>query len=204
MKKPILVLGGLLVLGLATVGAVREFSGGVTTGGDGDWLDYYDAASLIAASELIVVAELQSEATEEIVFASPVDPNVKFVRTELIQTIKVIEVVKGDYSASTIERRTTLGHTYVGTEREGRSSLKAPPIEKGRTYVLFLTQYPVDDTRTGWSAPGDPGLAELQGDRLIFRGTERYGQAVQDRGLPQPSSGSEAPFEMTLTELRSK
>ncbi len=205
MKAVLVLVGAALVSVSAAVGLVRELGSRTTTHTEGDWGDFFDGEQLVAASELIVVGELRSQSTQQVVFPSPTNPDSRFVRTDLIQTFDVIDVLKGDYREKSIDRRVTVSHDFEGNSTgRGKSTLEVEPVEPGRTYVLFLTSYPVDDTRTAWGPPGQPGVGEIDGDRVFLRGTERYGEEVDARGLPRASSRSEAPFEMTLTELRGR
>lgn len=119
-----------------------------------DWVRLYDSLEeLIDASELILIAHVQSSETvpvQELVFTD--------------QTLRVERVLKGDLKPdqSVVLRRT--GGTFE--DRTTRDLQGEPLLENDTTYVLFLTNY-ADEGDIFVTTGAFQGSAVLQKDGTL-------------------------------------
>ena len=97
INKKLMLGVGVPVLLLALLGGVfAAYSFIPTKGASGSWRDYRDVASLLAASERIVVATYLDDATHEIPTVTSDDGTVIGSVTETFQRFRIGESLKGD------------------------------------------------------------------------------------------------------------
>ena len=114
--------------------------------------------------------------------------------------------------------------TFVGTQEQGDSiwvafdtspgaalvagTGDAHTFAIGRTYALFLKGrlrpelYPPDYGAVLWTGNGQPSLAVVEGENLLFLAEQSYLELLRDEGLDLPVGRSAAPFVLTVPGLR--
>ncbi|MEX0926737.1 MAG: hypothetical protein WD208_08475 [Dehalococcoidia bacterium] len=176
-----------------------------------DWNDHFTAESLVHNSSSIVIAEFTGvENTHEVPSISPVDGEAYGYNTQVYREFRLTETLKGDAP----ETETFFVMTTAGIERDYRDggglslNYGVAPVKSGATYVLFLDrtaqteQHPEQYGEWIWFSAGEPAMAELDGERLLFRTRERYERALSDMGMERPIANSSAPFALTVPELK--
>src|SRR5690606_19875395 len=117
-------------------------------------------------------------------------------------TFRVQESLKGSFE---VGKTVDVWHSKALDDRSGGSydrsqDFELVTMETGQSYALFLI--PVErEGSPAWAQTGHPELAQVRGDELVFLATDRYVEAVRERGLSL-SGSSESPFAITLSQLR--
>ncbi len=184
----------ILLLVVPVVGLFAWFATGGRTSGEAHWPDYYEVEQLFGDSDLVVVGTfLEAHRIQvEIPPSSSGAPGI--YRRDVMRDYEVVEVLSGEWS--NLELLTV----WNNADHRGQEDRTAMAVE-GETYVLFLQQF-VRDGEPAWGRTGEPGIARLEGERLVFLASGRYEAALRDEGLTMPDEGSIAPFSATLTDLR--
>ena len=202
--KAISVMSLAVILGIIA-GFVLPRIGG-SSGTHGDWPHYFDGDRLIEDSQRIVTGRFIDEEEVVIPSISPVDGQPHGSTTGVFRRFVVVASLKGD---------TVVGEgIYVVTTAGVTTDLsfeayETIDLERGRTYALFLEAIPTPDRfprQYGdvlWVAPGEPGIAEVSGDRLKFLATSRYKGELKARHL-DTAADSAAPFEFTKASLAAR
>ena len=195
---------------LAVLGGVfAAYSIIPTKGAAGSWRDYRDAASLLAASERIVVATYLDEATHEIPTVTADDGTVVGSVTEKFRRFRIAEALKGDGESGDIMYIvTSVGYkTALSTGGSKSYTYDVLDLTADEDYVLFLDGrakqegYPSQYGDTLWTRPGEPAIAKVDSNgRLTFIATDRYKDTIEGEGLER-LTGSDAPFELTKEDI---
>ena len=198
------VMSLAVVLGIVTAFVLPRISGSSVT--HGDWPHYFDGDRLIEDSQRIVTGRFVDEEKIVIPSISPVDGQPHGSTTEIFRRFVVVDSLKGD----TVGGQEIYVVTTAGVTRDlSFEAYETIDLEPGHTYALFLEAIPTPDRfprRFGdilWVAPGEPGIAEVSGDRLKFLATSRYNGEVNARQL-DTAADSAAPFEFTKATLASR
>ena len=86
--------------------------------------------------------------------------------------------------------------------------MTCPPLAVGRTYVVFARSlgrpegYPESLGETLFTLAGEPAVATLKGDDLVFLASTRYSDELVQAGLKPADGSSAAPFAVSLPALR--
>ena len=208
---------GKLTLSVVVSVLFLALSGGVLAGcglfpakgTSGDWLDYRDAGSLLAASERILEATYLDEETHEIPTVTADDGTVVGSVTERFRRFRIVEALKGDGESGDIMYVVTSVGYKTALSGGGSKSYTYDVLHltADEDYVLFLNGiarqegYPSQYGDTLWVRPGEPGVAQLDAaGRLAFIATDRYKNTMEAGGL-ETVEGSDAPFEMTKENI---
>ena len=177
INKKLMLGVGVPVLLLALLGGVfAAYSFMPTKGASGSWRDFRDSGSLLAASELIVVATYLDEATHEIPTVTSDDGTVIGSVTETFRRFRIGESLKGDtqvgdtlYVVESASFKTAL--VDGGSETVNYEVLQ---LTAGHEYVLFLDAQPALEASpaqygdTIWARPGEPGVAQIELRRSAY------------------------------------
>ena len=178
-------------------------------GSSGSWQDYRDAASLLSASERILVATYLDAETHEIPTVTADDGTVVGSVTEKFRRFRITEALRGDGESGDIMYVvTSIGYkTALAGGGSKSSTYDVLDLTADEDYVLFLDGrtkqegYPSQYGDTLWTRPGEPGIAQLDdAGRLTFIATDRYKDTIESEGLERVT-GSDAPFEMTKEDI---
>ena len=199
-----LMVAGLAVAGLAGL-IIAFYSQPSERGGDSGEETisafYATPEHLIGDSTLRVLGEFIGEQLMRAKAKSSVVEHTGIFNEAVIRTFRVVEVIKGDAKAGQ-ELRVGFSRGFEDTNLPQRSQVETVrAIEKGKIYALFLVPY-----GGTWPIPimvetGEPGIAELVGTSLSFRASDKYKDALT-RNRFSSVPGSDAPFSLTLVELR--
>ena len=150
-----------------------------------DYAGYMTAEGLVGESGLIVVAEYVSERTVSVeISTNPVSGLGGGTRKEKLRTYRVVEYLKG------------------GEPRTATIEMWGGPKVRGKQVVLFLRSFAYGN-QASWAWTGEPNYALIDAEWLLFQsGSEIYVEDAIRRGGQLPIQGSEAPFALTLTQLR--
>jgi len=146
---------------------------------------YFTVEELVQASDLIAVVEFVGDHKERVEVRHPQTGEPQGTRTTTWRSYRVVEPLKDD----------TLSDT------PGEVVLGAGPSDRNKTYVVFLERRLAGDPPY-YLQPGTPFFAELRGDELLFEATDDYREVIEALGLERPVNDSDAPFALTLTQLR--
>lgn len=174
----------------------------LTAGSDSDWGDFPTLADLMSRTEIVVVGTLLSERIETVEIPSNHTDEV-LVRTDVVRSYRISEVVAGRYEPSLIETRVATSYRFDNSPvpRPG-GALDIVELQIEAEYVLFLRWYQPEAGPAHWGQPGEPATAIRVGDDLLFVSSERYRRTLEEAGLTPPSPGSTAPFHATLSAVR--
>jgi len=176
---------------------------------DAEWGDLFSLPEILAASEVVVIVKPVSQRDDMIVSRSAASGQSMAEVVEHVDVVEVIEVLKGSVAPG--DQLSV--YQSAGTARERgqrparRTQYETIPLMASQEYVLFLRSVPRPPVYPGteeliWIRPGEPGVAQIEGDRLQFLATQRYQTAVGEKGLKAPEGQLGVPFSATLSELR--
>ncbi len=139
-----------------------------TVGGDSDWGDFPSLADLMSRTEIVVVGTLLSERIETVEIPSNYTAEV-LVRTDVVRSYRISEVVAGRYEPSLIETRVARSYRFDNSPvpRAG-GALDIVDLQVGAEYVLFLRWYQPEAGPAHW---GQPTRARCPGPRGNARST---------------------------------
>lgn len=173
-----------------------------TVGSDSDWGDFPTLADLMSRTEIVVVGSLLSERIETVEIPSNHTDEV-LIRTDVVRSYRISEVVAGRYEPTLIETRVASSYRFDNSPlpRAG-GALDIVDLQIGAEYVLFLRWYQPEAGPAHWGQPGEPATAIRAGDDLLFVASERFRRTLEEAGSTPPSPGSAAPFRATLSAVQ--
>lgn len=202
----IAVAAVLVVLAGGLLGSLlRSGSLSTSSGSESDWAYYIDLDSMIRDSDQIVVARLVDETPERVEIPSLVTEHPGVFRQDIIRSYEIVETLRGEPGSGEVIRVwntpsvfwPATGNTPARTDEWGDVTL-----ERGQTYLLFL--FLADrEGEAIWGHIGTPSIAHVSGEELRFLAPQRYFDKLAQRGIAPALADSAAPFDVTLSELRS-
>lgn len=169
---------------------------------DKDWVN---AENLVETSDRILAGRLLDQKTEQVDVPDSDTGVFVDVKDILYLQFQVTESFKG-----TADVDDTI---WIGFDPAAKADLLSgnrtpqPPVI-GETYVLFLKgrarpiPYPSDYGAVLWTGNGQPSLAKIDGDDLLFRSDVVYLDLLGERTILIPNAESAAAFTLTLPRLR--
>lgn len=168
---------------------------------DGDWPDYYEVGTLISDSDLVVIAHFRGETRERVEIPSPVVEHSGMFRMDIMRTYQVVDVIKGDVPNDGAV--TVWGTEAIDDDSGLRSQVfESVAVSEDELYVLFLQRFTRDEEPV-WGRTGEPELAIVKGEDLVFLASTRYIETAKENGYTFSVRDSVAPFSTTLEEIRS-
>lgn len=169
------------------------------------WLDYHTLQDLLDASEAVVLGTLESveEYSLPTIARLGAEPSGRSSGQWL--SIKVAEVLKGGAPLAGTSLRiahNTESEDYYEDEPAIVTHNGALTLHLGATVVAFLTLDTAPDGSRPWGFTGEPGVAEVEGGRLVFAASKRFVASLADDNLTLAKGGGHAPFAVALDEVR--